>query len=490
MAQNILIVGGDGDLAMRKLYPALYALEKAGHLEDVLTITGVSRTSAEREVLLEKMLPGLKSLGGFCEDAWARFQDRIYCLRGDASNAATLVQYKDNLVDSSAQLIVYLAVPPKVFGGACQALKQAGLAIASTRLVVEKPLGSDLESFMAVNAQMRESFSESQIYRIDHYLGKESVQNLLALRFANVMFEAIWGAAYIDHVQITVAERVGVEGRKEFYEEIGALRDMVQNHLLQVVCLLAMEPPATRDPFMIRAEKLKVLKSLQPITAETVKRCTVRGQYTEGSMDGAVVPGYSEEVSADDGAASQSSIETFVAIRAEINNWRWAGVPFYLRTGKRMHTRASEILVQFKPPRHVIFGSANGSDNNNAMMPNQLRIQLQPKEGITLHFLRKQPGLEELNLEEAELNLTVPESRKKNSYDAYARLMLEVLCGDQTLFVSAEEVQASWQWIDQIIEQWQQQGIKAKPYVAGTSGPVDAAVMIAQDEREWSDLEP
>ncbi|WP_317929146.1 glucose-6-phosphate dehydrogenase [Halioxenophilus sp. WMMB6] len=484
MAHNILIIGGDGDLALRKLYPALFALEVAGHLQAVSSITGLSRTSGDREALFAKMLPGLSVLDGFCDEVWDRFRERIDVLRGDANDPATLGHYKTSLGDSCANLIVYLAVPPKVFGGACKALKEAGLSVPSTRLVVEKPLGSDLESFRSVNAQMRDSFSESQIYRIDHYLGKESVQNLLALRFANVMFEAIWGASYIDHVQITVAERVGVEGRKEFYEEIGALRDMVQNHLLQVVCLLAMEPPANRDPFMIRAEKLKVLKSLKPITDDTVKHCTVRGQYTEGSMGGKVVPGYSDEVFGEGEPDKKSNIETYVAIRAEIDNWRWAGVPFYLRTGKRMHTRASEILVQFKPPRHVIFGKGR------AMSPNQLRIQLQPKEGITLHFLRKQPGLEELTLEEVELNLTVPESSQKNSYDAYARLMLEVISGDQTLFVSAEEVEASWCWIDQIIEQWQQYGIKAKPYAAGSQGPVDAAVMMAQDEREWSDLQP
>jgi len=485
MNQNILLIGGDGDLAMRKLYPALYALEAAGQLDGVATITGLSRALGEKSELLAKMLPGLQALESFNEEAWQRFQSRIRCLRGDATEPATLVHVKEELGDSCANLIVYLAVPPKVFGGACQALKESGLALPSTRLVVEKPLGSDLESFAKVNAEMRATFDESQIYRIDHYLGKESVQNLLALRFANVMIEAIWGATHIDHVQITVAERVGVEGRKEFYDEIGALRDMIQNHLLQVVCLLAMEPPASRDPFMIRAEKLKVLKSLKPITSENVKRYTIRGQYKEGTLGGEVVPSYADEMGESGDKNTKSNTETFVAIRAEIDNWRWAGVPFYLRTGKRMHTRASEILVQFKPPRHIIFGKGD------AITPNQLRIQLQPNEGITLHFLRKEPGLAEFTLEEAELNLTVTESGKKSSsYDAYARLMIEVLSADQTLFVSAEEVEASWRWIDQIIEQWHTQGVKVKPYPAGTAGPVDAAVMIAQDNREWSDLEP
>ena len=462
----------------------MYALEAAGQLSGVNTITGLSRALDSREQLLEKMLPWLEKLDSFSQDAWQRFKGRIQCLQGDATQAVTFEEYKSLLGEDCGNVIVYLAVPPKVFGGACNALKEAGLAVPSTRLVVEKPLGSDLETFIDVNAQMRAAFEESQIYRIDHYLGKESVQNLLALRFANVMFEAIWGATHIDHVQITVAERVGVEGRKEFYDEIGALRDMVQNHLLQVVCLLAMEPPASRDPFMIRAEKLKVLKSLKPLAGEDIKKYTIRGQYKEGSMEGEVVPGYADELTGGEPEGAKSNTETFVALRAEIDNWRWAGVPFYLRTGKRMHTRASEILVQFKAPRHIIFGKGEG------ITPNQLRILLQPNEGITLHFLRKEPGLSEFTLEEAELNLTVTEARKKHgSYDAYARLMLEVLSGDQTLFVSAEEVEASWQWIDQIIEQWHTHNVKVKSYPAGTSGPEAAAVMIAKDNRQWSDLE-
>lgn len=485
MAHEILMIGGDGDLALRKLYPALFALEIAGQLDDVGCITGISRALSDKESLLERMLPALKLLEGFSDASWSKFQERIRCIQGDATNAETLTKFKQSLTEENAGVIVYLAVPPKVFGGACRALKDAGLARPETRIVVEKPLGSSKETFTQVNNEMSDSFSEEQIYRIDHYLGKESVQNLLALRFANVMFGAIWGGNYIDHVQITVAEKVGLEGRKGFYNEVGALRDMVQNHLLQVVCLLAMEPPANRDPFMIRAEKLKVLKSLKPMTEEMIKRSTVRGQYTEGSVNGELVSGYNDDLFDDkqNPESEKSDTETYVAIRAEIDNWRWSGVPFYLRTGKRMNTRTTEILIQFKQPKHVIFGT------NNSICPNQLRIQLQPEEGITLHFLRKQPGLEELTVEEAELNLTVPEARKKNNYDAYARLMVEVIKGDQTLFVSAEEVEASWEWIDQIIDLWHSTDMKVKPYVAGTAGPVDAAVMIAQDDRQWSDLE-
>ncbi len=485
MTQEILVIGGDGDLALRKLYPAFFALEIAGQLDDVGCITGISRALRDKNSLLERILPALKLLDGFSDDTWEKFKARIHCIQGDATDAQTLRVYHDDLPEQYSGVIVYLAVPPKVFGGACRALRDAGLASENTRLVVEKPLGSSKATFSQVNQEMSDSFSEHQIYRIDHYLGKESVQNLLALRFANVMFGAIWGGNYIDHIQITVAEKVGLEGRKGFYNEIGALRDMVQNHLLQVVCLLAMEPPANRDPFMIRAEKLKVLKSLKPMTSEMIKRSTVRGQYIEGSVSGQVVPGYNDDLFDSNNSvdSEKSDTETYVAIRAEIDNWRWSGVPFYLRTGKRMNTRKTEILVQFKQPKHVIFGT------NNSICPNQLRIQLQPDEGITLHFLRKQPGLEELTLEEAELNLTVPEARKKNNYDAYARLMVDVIKGDQTLFVSAQEVEASWEWIDQIIELWHSTDMKVKSYAAGTAGPVDAAVMIAQDDRQWSDLE-
>ncbi|MBX2808967.1 MAG: glucose-6-phosphate dehydrogenase [Cellvibrionaceae bacterium] len=482
MSYDILLIGGDGDLAIRKLYPALITLESAGQLANVATITALSRSSGDRDALLKRIHESPLSTGsdGFCDDSWQRFQERFRCLQGDASDAKTFAAYQATLGAASKGVIVYLAVPPKVFGGACRALKTAGLAVPSTRLVVEKPLGFDRESFVQLNKEMRDGFDESQIYRIDHYLGKESVQNLLALRFANQMFGSIWNGSQMDHVQITLAERVGVEGRQNFYDDVGALRDMVQNHLLQVLCLVAMEPPANRTPEMIRVEKYKVLKSLKTLSGEDAKRYTVRGQYREGTMDGEVVPAYQQEM----GGERPSDTETFVAIRAEIDNWRWAGVPFYLRTGKRMQVRTSEILVQFKSPKHNIFGEAG-----QTLIPNQLRIRLQPDAGVQLHFLSKRPGLGDVSLEEQTLDLSAPESHHKHSYDAYARMMLEVLHGDQTMFVSAEEVEASWGWIDEIIDQWELNGIKPKPYAAGSSGPLEAGVMIAQDGREWSTLD-
>lgn len=477
MALDILLIGGDGDLAIRKLYPALVTLESAGQLSNVGTITAVSRSAGSAEELLDKMLPKLKNSDGFCDESWATFKQRFRCLKGDASSPAVFNEYKETLPKDSEGVVVYLAVPPKVFGGACRALKEAGLAIPTTRLVIEKPLGSDRESFRQLNEEMRASFDESQIYRIDHYLGKESVQNLLALRFANQMIGSLWSGNQIDHVQITIAEQVGLEGRSNFYEEVGAMRDMMQNHMLQVMCLIAMEPPASHDAEMIRAEKYKVLRSLKPIKGDDIKRYTVRGQYAEGSIKGEVLPSYKEEL------GQPSNTETFVAIRAEVDNWRWTGVPFYLRTGKRMHTRTSEIVIQLKSPKLNIFGKSGHS-----LKPNQLRIRLQPDAGIEMDFLSKKPGLGEIELEELRMDLSDPEAHHKHTYDAYARLMLEAINGDQTLFVSAEEVDASWAWIDGIKQEWKLQGINVKPYASGSSGPVDSAVMMAQDGREWSDL--
>jgi glucose-6-phosphate 1-dehydrogenase len=479
MKIEILIVGGDGDLAIRKLYPALFTLDAAAYLDAEVNITGMSRHGDNKEAFIKKIKDKVSTFENFDENTWERFSRRINQLHGDVAKPEHLSTFKDSLDLDNTRLIIYLATPPKIFGPACRALEQAGLATANTQIVVEKPLGTNRESFLQVNAEMISVFKESQIYRIDHYLGKEAVQNLLAIRFANVIFGAIWNNNYIDHVQITVAETVGVEDRHEFYEETGTLRDMVQNHLLQVLCLVAMEPPVNRDAEMIRSEKLKVLKSLKPIELNEIQRLTVRGQYVGGSVNGELVPGYHEEL----GKNKETSTETFVAIKAQIDNWRWSGVPFYLRTGKRMPVRTSEIHIQFKPLLHNIF-----SDLGLAEAANQLVIRLQPDEGMRLHFLNKHSGLGDQPMEELQLNLSVPESRKKRSFDAYARLLLEVLNEDQALFVSADEVEASWQWIDQIINHWQRSQIKAHRYAAGTQGPSQSVALMARDGREWSEL--
>lgn len=476
---HILIIGGDGDLALRKLYPALFALQSAGELGHVESITGLSRSAKDRSSLLSAIQQRLRDSGQFDQECWEAFTQRLHFQVGDATRAEDLKSYAGDIDLGSSNLVVYFAIPPKVFDGVCRAMQQAGLVVPQTRVVVEKPLGTSCDSFLEIHQQMAEIFDENQVYRIDHYLGKESVQNLLALRFANVIFSSIWNSDHIDSVQITVAETVGVEDRHEFYDEIGALRDMVQNHLLQILCLIALEPPANKNADMIRSEKLKVIQSLKPIELEEINAKTVRGQYIAGTADGKLVPGYQDEIGGD----HKSNTETFVAIKAEIDNWRWAGVPFYLRTGKRLSARYAEIVIQFKKPKHSIFASQSAS-----LPGNRLHICLQPDDGVQLSFLNKQPGLGELPLEELDLNLQEPATGRKHSFDAYARLLLEVLRGDQTLFVSSEEVVASWKWIDQIRAHWDSANAKAHPYAAGTTGPSQAVVLIARDNREWTEL--
>ena len=476
---ELLIIGGDGDLAIRKLYPALFALEQAGELGNVKRITGIARKPKDTETVLKLIKARLESSGRFEDSDWQRFAARIEITAGDATDANSLGQYAKTLDLNSQQLTVYFAIPPSIFDSVCNALNDAGLVTPETRVVVEKPLGTDKTSFIEIQDSIAKIFDETQVYRIDHYLGKESVQNLMALRFANIIFDAVWNSNFVDNVQITIAETVGVEDRHEFYEETGALRDMVQNHMLQLLCLVAMEPPANRRADMIRAEKLKVLQSLRPVELNEINNKTIRGQYASGSVGDDLVPGYKQEV----GHEKNSNTETFVAIKAEIDNWRWAQVPFYLRTGKRMPSRCAEIIVQFKAPKHNIFPEqALGIEGN------QLRIRLQPDEGIQLHFLNKTPGLGELPMEHLSLNLDVPDSFKQQSFDAYARLMLEVLRGDQTLFVSANEVIASWDWIDQIRAHWNTAKSRSHAYAAGTMGPSQAVVMMARDEREWIEL--
>jgi glucose-6-phosphate 1-dehydrogenase len=473
---HILIIGGDGDLALRKLYPAFYALEAAGELKHIESISGLSRAAKDRNSLLEKVKQRLTGSNHFGENHWNTFTDRLTFCEGDATNAEDLKTYSQGIDLQTSDLVVYFAIPPKVFEGVCLAMQEAGLVAPTTRVVVEKPLGTSCESFLEIHKHMANIFSENQVYRIDHYLGKESVQNLLALRFANIIFSSIWNSDHIDNVQITVSETLGVADRHQFYDEIGALRDMVQNHMLQILCLIALEPPANKNADMIRTEKLKVIQSLKPITLNEINTKTIRGQYAAGTSNGELALGYQDEI----GRENHSITETYVAIKAEIDNWRWAGVPFYMRTGKRLSNSYAEIVIQFKKPKHSIF-----ADQAETLSGNRLHIRLQPDDGVQLSFLNKQPGLGELPLEELDLNLQEPDANRKHSFDAYARLLLEVLRGNQTLFVSSEEVVASWKWIDQIRAHWDTAKSKAHPYSAGTSGPSQAVVLIARDNREW-----
>ncbi|MDP1933065.1 MAG: glucose-6-phosphate dehydrogenase [Gammaproteobacteria bacterium] len=485
MICDILIIGGDGDLAFRKLYPALYHLDLDSCLPSCLRIVSVSRNSASAEGFADKVRSLLlkhKDGEAVDEAAWKRFSARLQHMAINATSEAELARLRTHVfTDTSRDLIVYLATPPAIFAPICQSLWAVGLVRDNMRIVIEKPLGHDRESFLQINNSLAALFDEDQVYRIDHYLGKETVQNLLAMRFANALFEPLWNSNYIDHVQITAAETVGAEGRWQFYDEAGALRDMVQNHLLQLLCLVAMEPPASLAPWAVHDEKLKVLRSLAPMSKRDVHDNTVRGQYVAGNNGGQAVPGYTQEEGA---KASGSLTETFVAIKAEINNWRWAGVPFYLRTGKRMQKRFSEIVVQFNEVPHAIFG-----DQMRSGTANRLVIRLQPEEGIRLHLLNKVPGLDDaMPLEVVSLNLSLSDVfTHRRVPDAYERLLLDVMRGNSTLFMRADQVEAAWQWVDGIAAGWHAGKQRPMPYVAGSWGPSESIALIARDGRNWQE---
>lgn len=487
MNTDLLIVGGDGDLALRKLYPSLYYLVLNNCMPATLKIIGMARTAHERSSFLQKVNEWLQdnvSKALYSEEKWQELASKIYFAQGDATNPESLANVKKEYLGEGNQLVVYLAIPPMIFGKVCSSLEACGLAKPTTRLVVEKPLGDSRESFVAINAELARVFPEEQLFRIDHYLGKETVQNLIALRFANDIFEPLWNSKYIDHVQITVSESVGVGNRWSFYDQTGATRDMVQNHLLQVLCLLAMEPPATLNAESVRTEKLKVLNCLKPITAAKVKELTVRGQYSRGEVNGEEVPGYLEEESDKYEVDPNSQTETFVALQAEILNWRWSGVPIFLRTGKRMQSRHSEIVVQFKQSHHQIF-----DQNHVEHKPNRLVIRLQPDEGIRLRIMNKVPGLEAgIPLESGCLNIRFGDNQRVKMHDAYSRLLFDVLRNDQTLFVSAAEVEAAWKWVDKIFAGWKETEMKAESYPAGSLGPSSADALMARSEREWHNL--
>jgi glucose-6-phosphate 1-dehydrogenase len=478
---DMVVFGGRGDLARRKLLPALYELDRANRLPADGRIFAVSRgamaTEAFKAMVEAACAQHQSQAAPFDTEAWRRFADRLCYLPIDAtdpSGFAPLVEaFKGR---ERVARVFYLATAPGLFGPVTDNLAAAGLVTPTTRLVLEKPLGQDLASSRAINAAVGRSLSEGQIYRIDHYLGKETVQNLMVLRFANSLFEPLWNRTHIDHIQITVAESVGAGGRWAYYDAAGALRDMVQNHLLQVLCLVAMEPPIALDANSVRDEKVKVLRSLKPITAADAANLTVRGQYRAGAIEGQTVPGYLEEMD----AGSASETETFVAIKAEIDNWRWAGVPFYLRTGKRLAQRCSEVVVQFKAPPHFIYPQPHGP-----AQPNRLIMRLQPNEGIRLWMLHKRLGPGDLTLHQGALNLSFADAFGGGLPDAYERLLLDVIRGRPTLFMRVDEVEAAWQWTDSILDGWSKATLPAKPYAAGSWGPSGAIALIERDGRTW-----
>jgi len=479
-ASEIVLFGALGDLSRRKLLPALYQLDQAGLLNVDSRILGVARNEHTIEEFIAFVVENLTEFvkEGVDKDVLARFTARLVYQQLDFKDTASYRNLAATLKGGHETRVYYFSTPPAIYGDITDGLNAAKIITDADRVVMEKPIGNCLASSKVINDQVSRYFNENQIYRIDHYLGKETVLNLLVLRFANSLFTNNWDRNSIDHVQITVAESVGIEGRWGFYDDAGQMRDMIQNHLLQILSLLAMEPPADLSAESVRAEKLKAVKALVPIDRMNVKEKTVRGQYADGYLNGLPVPGYLNE----EGANKKSNTETFVAIKAEIDNWRWAGVPFYLRTGKRMPAKHSEIVVQFKPQAHNIF-----KDSHVDLPANKLTIRLQPDEGVELQMMNKIPGIaSQMHIQENKLDLSFSETyENQRVVDAYERLMLEVVNGNQSLFVSRDEVEAAWTWADSIIEAWQTSNEGPKTYPAGTWGPVASLSMIARDDRQW-----
>jgi glucose-6-phosphate 1-dehydrogenase len=477
-AFDYVVFGGTGDLAARKLIPALYRRFSDGQIPEESRVIGSARSDLTDEAFREFASDALQEhIDGheIDDNTLERFVAILHYVRVDAKSEDGWQDLADLLGQNGRIRAFYLAVGPSLFGDIADRLHQFGIINQKSRLVIEKPIGKDLQTAHDLNEVIGRHFSEHQIFRIDHYLGKETVQNLMSLRFANALYQPVWDSAYIDHVQITVAEDIGVEGRGEYYNRTGALRDMVQNHLLQLLCLVAMEPPASIDADAVRDEKLKVLRSLKPITPDSVKTLTVRGQYKEGAARGEAVPGYIDEIPETD-----SNKETFVAIKAEIENWRWAGVPFYMRTGKRLSSRESEIIVQFKPVPHNIF-----TDEGDHLTPNRLIIRLQPDEGVKQCIMIKDPGPGGMRLRQVALDMTFAERFSVRVPDSYERLLLDVIRGNQTLFMRRDEVEAAWSWIDPIVKGWEETQQAVARYTAGTWGPSAAIALIERDGRTW-----
>jgi glucose-6-phosphate 1-dehydrogenase len=477
---DMLLFGATGDLALRKLIPALYRRHLAGQIVTGSRVLAVARTSQSREAYLAQVEETCRKYlrpEEFSAERWTSFAALVDYLTVDATQAQDFKKLAASLAGRGDVVrVAFLSTAPSLFTLTCDNLAAAGLVTPKTRVVLEKPLGQDRASAELINRSVGSIFAEQQIYRIDHYLGKETVQNLIALRFGNTLFEPLWRRGRIRHVQITIAEQLGVEGRGQFYDQTGALRDMVQNHLLQLVCILAMEPPASSDPDAVRDEKLKVLRALRPILDRDVQTKTVRAQYKAGAVNGQPVRGYIDE----EGVPADSTTETFVALKAEIDTWRWAGVPFYLRTGKRLQERVTEIAITFEDVPHSIF------EDNSDPSPNQLLIRLQPQESITLTILAKMPG-EIMRLKPVNLSLDLAGSFKEKPVDAYERLIMDVVKGNLTLFMRRDELDAAWRWIDPIREGWVRHDERIKSYVAGSWGPAASSALISRDGFAWHD---
>ena len=479
---TLVVFGASGDLTARKLLPAIAALCEHGILPNGFAIIGVSRTAwSDKE--FQKTILDAAPAGA----PWPEIVKRARYVAGDYADKDTFDRLKQALAEAdrrfgtSGNRVYYLATIPDLFAVVASALakhdcNRPGQGGSFARLVVEKPYGHDLDSAMALDDALRAAFDESQIFRIDHYMGKETVQNLLALRFANAIFEPIWNRRYVDNVQITVAEQLGVEHRGGFYEHAGALRDIVQNHLMQVLALTLMEPPATVDAQGIRDEKVKLLRAIVVPDPDEAVETAVRGQYTPGRIGDQEVPGYRQE----DGVDPRSVTETYVAMQLAVDNWRWAGVPVYLRTGKRLNRRVTEVAMQFHRVPHLAFGGRLARD----LRPNELVIRVQPDEGICLLFGAKVPG-EAFRLRSVNMDFSYARVFEGTNADAYERLLHDAMIGDATLFIRTDEVAQAWRVVDPFLQAWGEEGVPLAHYPAGSWGPHEADLLLARDQRQW-----
>lgn len=471
---DLVIFGGTGDLARRKILPGLYRRYQAGQMTADSRIIGAARGDLTDEgfrALVAESIAEFLPKAQQDQAVIADFLKHLHYIPIDAKGEAGWPQLKAMMREGVVQAY-YFSVAPALFGDLAERLTSHHIAGPDARVVVEKPFGRDLETAKALNATLARHFAERQIYRIDHYLGKETVQNLMAVRFANILFEPLWKSEYVDHVQITVAETVSVEGRGAYYDTSGAMRDMVQNHLMQLLCLIAMEPPYHFDPNAVRDEKLKVIRALDPVKAEDI----VRGQYLGAKGQGSYL---------EDAENPKSKTESYVALKCYISNWRWKGTPFYLRTGKRLRARASEIAITFKEPPHSIFDDAEG------WRENVLVIRLQPDEGMNLKVMIKEPGPGGMRLTQVPLDMSFAEAlgaAAEDVPDAYERLIMDVIRGNQTLFMRGDEVEAAWAWADPIIEGWERRGDRPQGYDPGSSGPEDALMLMHRDGRRWREI--
>ncbi len=477
---DYVVFGATGDLTQRKLLPALYHRYRDGQIPQTSRIIGASRSDLSSEKFRQRAHEAVERYvdpADLDAEKLSGFLDHLDYVPMDATGDTGWETLKSLLDERPDQIRpYYLATSPDLYGAICRNLDRYGLIGEHSRVVLEKPIGKDLKSAQAINDAVGAVFPESQIFRIDHYLGKETVQNLLALRFANTIFERLWNADVIDHVQITVGETVGVEGRGGYYDTSGALRDMVQNHILQLLCLTAMESPLSLDANSVRDEKLKVLRALKPITPSDVQAVTVRGQYAAGAINGKSVPSYQ----ADLGTETPSRTETFVALKLEVQSWRWAGVPFYIRTGKRLPSKHSEIVVQFRASPFSIFPPEAFNRE-----PNRLVIRLQPEEGMKLEVMTKDPGPGGMRLRPTDLDISFEETFKQRYPDAYERLLMDVVRGNATLFMRRDEVEAAWSWADTLLQAWADRADPPRPYAAGSWGPTASIALIERDGRTW-----